>query len=511
MTTTASLFVFIWLALELIYAAVQRLAIARGEYAAWLRRSPARRLFWPLGDRVSQHPDPAFRVRDLRYLETFGIYRPGAELRLELGHFTQEWSPELAVTPVLLRVTTHAITGRLWLDPIRVYPSTPASTRFDLQLPADLRSGQYLIEFRHPGQGRVVYPLFADGGGPEVRMAVVVPTFTVWGYHETDGFYPGHARAPVDLALARLGRSSLAGFVAAAAAVVLFKLLGLRVTQPQWPAHRSIELTGFFKTNHRWPKALWDEDLDRLDGLWTDDIDCVMPLFALLDRLGAPFRVVSDVDVHRDDARLKGFRALLFTGQESMTESYFQCLRDLAAAGVMLVLWGVQGFGYRQVVFDDRTGRLTYVCSRGKRGFWGERLEDAQPPWNEGELFGFWFPSPDSPEATNPHRIQYSRLVVDDHSHWLVSGLDLRPETSYAVFASGAMRPGLNWMGGEPFRRVVPEARVIAHLDRDVIGLGEYKSTIVVSPTFLPAYGVYQPERHPEVLAILERIVARAS
>ncbi len=48
-------------------------------------------------------------------------------------------------------------------------------------------------------------------------------------------------------------------------------------------------------------------------------------------------------------------------------------------------------------------------------------------------------------------------------------------------------------MGGEPFRRVRPDAVVHVHMseDADVIGYGTFGNTAVVSPTFLGALWAY--------------------
>jgi hypothetical protein len=66
---------------------------------------------------------------------------------------------------------------------------------------------------------------------------------------------------------------------------------------------------------------------------------------------------------------------------------------------------------------------------------------------------------------------------------------------------AGASHPGLTWAGGEVQQCVAPGARVIAHLDDDerIIGIGEYRNTVIFSPTYLPAFFAYQSREHPEI------------
>jgi hypothetical protein len=89
---------------------------------------------------------------------------------------------------------------------------------------------------------------------------------------------------------------------------------------------------------------------------------------------------------------------------------------------------------------------------------------------------------------------------------------------SYQVHdLNGRSHPGLTWAGGEVQERIAPEATVIAHLDDEpeVIGIGEYRNTVLFSPTYLPAFFAYQSTEHPEIeawfIAALNYLIGRKS
>lgn len=469
-------------------------------------------LFEPLEDKIVSRPAPWFRVREAGHARNGGVFAPGAQLRLHLEGMP--WcSRGLAVRIVLRRVAFDSELGRPSFPTAGVLGSvavSPGLQDASVQLPADLESGMYLLDFVNPVQERVAMPVYVSAAqGAPVAGAVIVPTFTVWGYDETSGFYPGHGRPLVDRRVHQLAKLGLTGWaLGTAARVGLKRAFGVHLNQPKWPVHKRVNLHEFFGTNHRWSKWLWDPELGRTNGIWNDDVDITIPFFALAARAGARFRIYSDIDVHRQATELAAEKRLVFLGQESLTTQYWEMLKRHLDGGGEAILWCPQGFGYRQVRYDLSTGELEYVCSRGRRGFWNEALEQEDPPWDEGSLFGFRFPSPDSADATNPHKRQYGKMLVQadvsSKNHIIPKGTEIPA----VVWDGRAWRPGYNWLGGEPFRRVLGDAQILVSMsdDPEVIGYGRFNRTAVVSPTFLGALWAYGHLRTPLVEAIFEQL-----
>lgn len=501
---------WLWLATELAYAVAQRTFVARrGFQSAGLNRL-ADVLFEPLSNEVVTSDPVPFRARDVAHATHGGVYAPGAVVEIELSPASSPLAP-LPVQPLVRRVC---------FDPIARRPMLAAAARWDGvvldsqgcrvrgALPQD--PGMYVLEFANPTGVRVALSLYVSAASTTAPV-VILPTFTVWGYHRTSGFYPGHGRPDADRWLAMIGRMGMVGrALVLTCRVAAKRLFGVHVNQPSWPVHARVRLDSYFETNHRWMKGIWDRELARLEGVWNDDIDILIPFFALADAHGIAFRIASDLDVHRQEDWLMRAAHWIFVGQESLTARYWAHLEQFAAAGGGITLWCPQGFGYRQVEYDETAHCLSYVCSRGTRGFWNEPLEAVDPPWDESKVFGFRFPSPDSVEATNPHRVQYDALVVQTPLGGS-TGPQIPPGTvvKFPLWANGAWRPGLNWMGGEPFRRVIPEAAIHVHMagDREVIGFGTFRNTAVVSPTFLGALWAYGAEQSL-VEAVFRGVVA---
>ncbi len=483
-----------WLGVEFAYAAAQRAYVSRPASRPSRFGRLADLLFEPLRDEAIATADVPFRARDVRHAETGSVYRAGATLEIELSAPSGVAGP-LRISPVVRRVGFDPVSRRPQLTPVIAWDRIELGAdgaRASGPLPRT--PGMYVVEFANPTRARVGLAAFVTAESLDAPV-VILPTFTMWGYHRTSGFYPGHARPTADRRLGQIGRLGLAGRVAALAGRIGAKrLFGVHVTQPTWPVNRRVRLDAYFETNHRWTKQVWDPEIASIEGLWNDDIDITIPFFALADAHGCAFRLATDLDLHRQDDALLEANRWIFVGQESLSANGWRHLERFVDTGGGVTLWCPQGFGYRQVEYDDATRTLSYVCSRGRRGFWNEPLEDQDPPWDEGAIFGFRFPSPDSSDATNPHRVQYGALTVGaTRNSTIAQAVPAGTTVRYPLWANGAWRPGLNWMGGEPFRRVRPDAVVHVHMseDADVIGYGTFGNTAVVSPTFLGALWAY--------------------
>ncbi len=500
-----------WLGAEFVYSLVQRLTVNGTVGPRTLAGRPLRLFFERLEDEVVSRAAPAFAVRELSHASSGSVFAAGATVRFAVS-VTGAAPAQFPITPILSRVSSDA-TGRPALVPCHCFPpETIRETQqsFEITIPRGAKGGMYILEFRNPLRARVCWSLFInEPDGSPASAAVVVPTFTMWGYHESGGFYPGHNRPSADLFIHRLAKAGLLGWASATAVRMITAKLNVHLNQPHWPLHHSIRLDQPFRTNHRWSKWLWDEELSRLEGVWNDDIDILLPFFALADAAGVSLRIYSDLDMDREVPEIHSEKRLVFVGQESLTTRYWRHLSRFAELGGEVVLWCPQGFGYRQVDYDAQSATLRYVCSRGKRGFWGEALEPEDPPWDEGALFGFRFPSPDSPDATNPHRVLYSALRTLEPLHSSSFEIPAGEVFSATIWDGERERPAVNWMGGEPFRRVIPGARVYASMaeDDDVIGFGTYGRCTVVSPTFLGALWSYGLLRQPLVQCLFELAV----
>ena len=448
-------------------------------------------------------PSAELGLRDLRYLESYGCYPCRTTIELEIH-------PPGILEALSFRVLNLIFDSVQGIQALRDVP--PKSWEIDFKgqrqftLSFDLDPGYYLLLAAHQSQSSAVPFVVADYEKP-ADVAVIRPVFTQWSYH-SDGFYFNDYRSPFDRALSHVGQSGGLGRLTERASRELARRLGLHgINFPYrpFPAHSTINLGGFYRRNNRWERTIWDARWGRQEGLWVDEVLSGMPIFALLNKNAISYHVFTDVDFHNQNAALASYRVLIFSGQEGVTNSYYQMLQRLQSAGeTSFLLWGTQAFGYRQFAYDAATGELRYLCTRGHRGMWGDELNDRQPDWkDEGRLFGFHFPEPQSPNWR--YDKPYSQIIVSQIDHPIVSQFG-GPEKTFhyeVQDSNGERHPGLTWAGGEIQRRVTDEARVIAYLDDDpeVIGIGEYRNTVVFAPTYLPAFFAYQSLNHPEVEA----------
>lgn len=445
-------------------------------------------------------------LRDTRYLETYGCYPRRAVVELEAS---EKLDAKLTRFKLLRLVFSEEESKQTFLEePEGQTWSISFKEPTLLEFSFELNPGYYLL-FASGERGRFALPIVVDDRERPASVAVIRPTFTQWSYH-AEGFYHNDYRSQADRVLMSVGyRGGRAGRLMEGAMRKTARTLKLpKVNFPYtpFPANASINLNGFYRRNNRWDRLMWDETYGRLEGLWVDEVISGMPVFALLEKNAVPYHVYTDVDLHNRDPRLERYRVLIFSGQEGITRDYYTMLESLQARGeTSFLLWGVQAFGYRQLDYDARSGELSYVATRGQRGMWGDALTERQPDWaDESRLFGFHFPEPQS--ATWRYDKPYSRIVVHDREHAIVSASNHSETYHFEVRdRQGETHTGLTWAGGEVQERVDAEARVIAYLDddREIIGIGEYRNTIIFSPTYLPAFFAYQSAEHPEIEAWL--------
>ncbi len=402
------------------------------------------------------------------------------------------------------RVEFNAVQGRVGLDgnvDSEGWRFTQEGPR-DFVLALDVASGYYLLLLSNGGIP-YAFPLIVDQRDSPADVAVIRPVFTQWSYHQS-GFYFDETRPLADRLLGSLGQSSRAGRFAEKRLRSLAARLsvpGVNFPYRPFPAHRRIDLTSFYRRNNRWDKTIWHQELGALEGLWCDELLSAMPLHSILEKNHIPFHVYTDVDLHMQNKALEQYSVLIFAGQEGVTPSYFEFLQQMQTRSTpRFLVWGVQGFGYRQLEFDANTGALEYVCTRGTHGMWGDRLEERQPDWgDEASLLVSPFPEPRSRQWRSQK--PYSRIAVVRPDHPIFGGSATGDHSYYVKALSGQTMPGLTWAGGEIQERVSPEAQVLAHLDddADVIGIGEYRNAVIFAPTYLPGFFAYQAQEHPEV------------
>jgi hypothetical protein len=350
------------------------------------------------------------------------------------------------------------------------------------------------------------------------NVVVIRPSFTEWGYHR-DGFYWNEQR--------RLGDKIVRKICATVpgSGRVLFPLCNLFPKQLRYPyfnpANELINLERVYETNPRWLKAgHWAASEVYFDGsalalppehstwpgMWTEDVKSTLPTYALLQHAGLRFHTATDVDVHRGSDIVTNARVLLFYAQELMTREYFENLADyLQSRGRRVVLFGVQGMGYKEVTFSEGDGTLYFLGEKSPRvGLSGEVTSGVLPSWGrrDAEVFGFEFPQPFPGWRQMAHK-----LKIRDPNHWLIQGM--ADQFTYEIAdPDGTIVPGLTRAGGEYFRQTRDDARVIATLDdSDLVGFGVYGNLVVLSPTYWPSFGFYQADAHPEVVEILRRAV----
>jgi len=443
-------------------------------------------------------------IRELDYLKTYGIYQTRSEVTYEVGK-----SGFLShIQFDLLRVVFDPIHAGLVMRPVesqrRWRVILVDARRFLLTF--DLSPGYYLLVAKL-GIFNYALPIVVYDRTQAADVAVIRPVFTQWSYHWA-GFYFNERQSLADRVLGTIGRLGLVGRVIEQSlrqSAYKLGLQGINFPYRSFPAHSSVNLCDFYRRNNRWDRTMWNAQLGRLEGIWCDEMLSGMPVFALLDKNDRPYHVFTDVDLHNQNKLLETYRVLIFSGQEGMTPTYYQMLQRLQATGkTSFLLWGVQGFGYRQLDYNDATGELKYICTRGRQGMWGDRLEERQPDWgDEAQIFGFHFPEPQS--ASWRYDTPYSRIKVHQSDH-PITRMSNTAGKNYCYDIrdlKGKSHPGLTWAGGEIQQRVSQDATVIAHLDEDpeVIGIGEYRNTILFAPTYLPAFFAYQGEAHPEVAA----------
>lgn len=442
---------------------------------------------------------PELLIRDVDYLQTYGCYSPQSSIKFE----TSADVGSAAAFKLLRLIFDPDAARQTFLDVPKERWSLELKGPRLISLSFNLDAGYYLfLSTTHQPTG---FPIVINDHEKPAEVAIIRPVFTQWTYH-ANGFYFNAYRAPLDRLIKTIGSIPLAGGRTERGLREAARSLGVggvNFPYKPFPANRQINLGGFYKRNNRWDRTLWDRQWGAIEGLWVDEILSGTPIFAVLDKHSIPYHVYSDVDLHNQNSALSAYRALIFSGQEGITPSYYAMLERLQEAGnTAFILWGVQGFGYRQLNYDSRSGELEYVGTRGKNGMWGDKLDGRQTDWrDEANLFGFHFPEPGS--SNWRYDKPYSRIVVTPTEHPLGSMLEPKEYRYEVRDLNNESRPGLTWAGGEFQTRVASSAKVIAHLDDDeeVIGIGEYKNTVVFSPTYLPAFFAYQSREHPEIEA----------
>ncbi len=442
-------------------------------------------------------------LRDIKYLETYGCYPRKGIVELESSKSLAKGSISFRV----LRLAFNSIKGTQILRDVQK-GSWQIDFKDDRQfaLSFDFQPGYYLLLASEKYQRNAIPFTISDPKIP-TDVAVIRPVFTQWSYH-AQGFYSNTRRSLADRMLKRFGRIGLAGQFTEQMihkSARKFNFQGINFERGVFPAHSTVNLSGFYCRNDRWDRIMWDAEFGQVEGLWVDEVFSGMPIFAILDKNTIPYHVFTDVDLHNQNEALKAYRVLIFSGQEGMTPTYYRMLQFLQESGkTSFLLWGVQGFGYRQLDYDAATGELRYVCTRGHQGMWGDRLEERQPDWeDEATIFGFHFPEPQS--AHWRQKALFSQIRVLGSDHPIAKSSKTTSKTFYYEIRDhqDERHPGLTWAGGEVQRRAKQDASVIAHLDddRELIGIGEYRNTILFSPTYLPAFFAFQGKVHPEVEA----------
>lgn len=437
-------------------------------------------------------------IRDIKYLDTYGCYPCKGIIELEASQSLATRSISFRV----LRLVFSSIEGTQMLQDVQK-ESWQIDFKGDMQftLSFNFQPGYYLLLACEKYQRSAIPLIIVDLKIP-TDVAVIRPVFTQWSYH-AKGFYFNTCRSLSNRMVERLGRIRLGGRFTNQ--MIRKSARRFNVQCRVFPAYSTVNLSGFYCRNNRWDRIMWSPEFGQLEGLWVDEVLSGMPVFTILDKNTIPYHVFTDVDLHNQNEALKAYRVLIFSGQEGMTPTYYQMLQRLQRSEkTSFLLWGVQGFGYRQLNYHSETGELEYVCTRGHHGMWGDALEDREPDWgDEADLFGFHFPEPAS--ALWRHEAPFSEIRIPPSNHPIVklsgtSGHSYRYEMRDA---SNQSRSGLIWAGGEFQRRVAPEAKVIAQLDGDpeTIGIGEFRNTILFSPTYLPAFFAYQSQMHPEIEA----------
>ena len=442
-------------------------------------------------------------MRDLKYLTTYGCYPTSAVI--ELATDGSSAPGDLAFR--VLRLSFDGEQGKQTLRDISANQwrmTAKGDVQFDLSF--NLDSGYYVL-LVSDGYQQSGLPFIVNDKSVPADVAIIRPTFTQWSYH-SDGFYPNEKLGVVDRLLGGVGGLGAPGRLTSRLLRRAAQGLNVSGASPGarlFPAHPEINLGTFYLRNNRWDRSIWDKEWGRTEGLWVDEVLSGMPVFSLLEKNNVPYHVYTDIDLHNQNTALNSYRVLIFSGQEGITSSYYKMLESLQSSGTnSFLLWGVQAFGYRQLEYNPQTGVLRYICTRGHEGMWGDSLENRQPDWgDEGQLFGFHFPEPQS--ATWRYDKLYSHIQVVKCDHPIVRGSQASSaKFSYAVSdVAGQCQPGLTWAGGEVQERVKAEASVIAQLDdeRELIGIGEYRNIAFFAPTYLPAFFAYQAHEHPEVEA----------
>ncbi len=352
------------------------------------------------------------------------------------------------------------------------------------KLPGDLPGGYYRL--RPVDQEDYAFPLPVNGPDAEdAEIVLVRPVLTEWSYHHR-GFFPSR--------VAGLGtlRRAMAAFAR--------RLPG---RGPRFPVRASIRLDAAYERNWTWDRTPWHATFGRLRGCWNDEILSAWPVHLMLAALGLRYKVYSDIDLHRGIVSPGRHSRLLLYGAEGLTRAAFEALAAAASQpDVRLILWACQGLGYREYGLSDDGRTLRHLATRGRRGLWGEPLGPSDPSWDEGQAFGFRFPTPEPGWRT---RAGYRTLVIERPDHWIVrqAGLAYDRYAYDFVDGTGTKHPGLIWPGGEYLEPAHPDAVVVARIaegDRPLVGIGEFRNALVFSPTYWPAYWLWRHPHHPEVL-----------
>ena len=362
---------------------------------------------------------------------------------------------------------------------------------FILDLDGSFHSGYFLLTLTSRDRKYSMY-LFINSSEDAFDVAVISPIFTQWAYH-ADGYYPNHDKLFLEKCAVKSGKLGS----------LFFRLFNVHVRQ-DFPSKHLISLKRFYRTNKRWSKVrnLLVRDSIK-DGLWCDEFFVTIPVLAWLKRTKLSCRFFSELDLHRGNKDILKAKVIVMYGQEGFTEGVAATLKEIFRKKIPCIFVGMQALGYRQYDYDENSGLLAYVATRGQTGLWGEKLELKDPVWApEGQLFGFEFPTPKDEKWR--YERQFKGWTILKPSDPLFENIQ-KKSFEYYVTIGGQKHNLISFVGGEYLEKYSPEAEILACLDggNEFIGCGRYKSNLFFAPTYWPFLGYYQEETYPEIFKIL--------
>jgi N,N-dimethylformamidase len=281
---------------------------------------------------------------------------------------------------------------------------------FAWTVPASAASGFYAARVRS-GPDQDFIPLFVRPAAPAARVLLIAPTATYAAYGNSRFWWENPIQEMVQDRLVEIGAEEQ------------YLIVHPELGASSYDCH--LDGTDVCYVSRRRPNLNLRPGHVRREG-YTSDLDLV----AWLDRLGLPYDVATDEDVHRGGAELLRPYEVVITGThpEYMSAAAFDAIADRVSAGGRLMYLGGNGFSMNVSFSPERP----WIMENRRVDLW-ERDEEVQRSEaiqaTDGLRGGYL--SESGRHAAEVTGVESATMGFDHSYPYVLTGAARRPEAAF--------------------------------------------------------------------------------